>query len=269
MLYFLRCPYENLNVATAGYWFKGTVYLCPVMQANTRIGLLGYGKMGKAIDALAEQHGCTVAWRVGREGATLQQLQSVEAVIEFSNPHSGFENVMQCLRGGVPVVSGTTGWQAQLPEARAFALENDGALLWASNFSVGVNLFFALNRHLARLMQPHAQYAASITETHHIHKLDAPSGTAVTIGEGILETADRYEAWTMDTPTPMDQIPIVALREGEVPGTHTVHWQSAIDSIEITHTAHNRTGFAAGALLAARWLAGRKGVFSMADVLGI
>ncbi len=238
------------------------------MQQDIRIGLWGYGKMGKAIDALAEQHGCKVVWRVGREGATPEQLRSVEAVIEFSRPESGFDNVMQCLRASVPVVSGTTGWQHALPQAQSFARANGGSLLWASNFSVGVNLFFALNRRLAQLMQPHVQYAASITEIHHIHKLDAPSGTAVTIADGITDEAQRYTGWTMDAPQP-NEIQINAIREGEVPGMHTVHWQSAIDSIEMTHTAHNRTGFAAGALLAARWLAERKGVYGMADVLGL
>ena len=241
------------------------------MQHFTKIGLLGYGKMGQTIDGLAEQHQCTIVWRIDRDDhdqRTPERLREADVVIEFSRPESGFDNVMLCLQAGVPVVSGTTGWQAQLPEARAFAEQHGGALLWASNFSVGVNLFFALNKYLARLMQGQEAYQANLTEIHHIHKLDAPSGTAVTIAEGIMADAPRYQHWTMDAPT-ADQLPITAIREGEVPGTHTVEWNSPVDSIRITHEAHSRTGFAVGALVAARWIKGKTGVFNMNDVLGL
>ena len=240
------------------------------MEKKLKIGLLGYGKMGQAIDALAEQHGCTVVWRIGRSSLdTLSRssLQQADVVIEFTQPNAGFQNTMLCLEAGIPVVSGTTGWQDQLPTAAAFAHQNNGALLWASNFSIGVNLFFALNQYLARLMSGQDAYKAALTEIHHIHKLDAPSGTAVTIAEGIIQEHQRYNDWTMDSAQAAHELPIVAVREGEVPGTHTVEWTSPVDTIRITHEAHSRTGFAIGALLAAQWLHNKTGVFSMQDVV--
>ena len=238
---------------------------------NIKIGLLGYGKMGKAIEALAEAQGCTVVWKFGRDAQdalTHARLREADVVIEFSRPESGFENVLLCLEAGVPVVSGTTGWQEQLPVAKAAALEQEGALLWASNFSVGVNLFFALNTFLAKLMQGQPQYKANLTEIHHIHKLDAPSGTAVTLAEGIINTKGQYDHWSMENPT-ANELPITAVREGEVPGTHIIQWESGFDTITIEHKAHTRTGFAIGALVAAKWLVGKKGVFEMKDVLDI
>jgi 4-hydroxy-tetrahydrodipicolinate reductase len=237
---------------------------------NTKIGLLGYGKMGKAIETLAEAQGCTVVWKFGRDAQqalTHARLREADVVIEFSRPESGFENVLLCLEAGVPVVSGTTGWQEQLPAAKAAALEKEGALLWASNFSVGVNLFFALNTFLAKLMQGQPQYKANLTEIHHIHKLDAPSGTAVTLAEGIIEAKGQYDHWSMENPN-ANELPITAVREGEVPGTHIIQWESGFDTITIEHKAHTRTGFAIGALVAAKWLVGKKGVFEMKDVLG-
>jgi 4-hydroxy-tetrahydrodipicolinate reductase len=237
------------------------------------IGLLGYGKMGKTIDQLAAEQGLNVVWRVDKDNysdlPTL--LPQASVVIEFSRPDAAFDNIMQCLRAGVPVVCGTTGWLEYLPEARQYALDNGGALLWSSNFSVGVNLFFALNRYLTTLMSRHPDYAPTLTETHHIHKLDAPSGTAVTLAQDITALTNR-QGWVLteegQTP-PTDAVPIKAVREGEVPGTHEIVWQSSVDTISIEHKAHSRTGFASGALLAAQWIIGKKGVFDMKDVLGI
>lgn len=234
-----------------------------------KIGLFGYGKMGKAIEALAQQQGVEVAWRVNRENAndlSDADLREVDTVIEFSSPEAAFENVMRCLRAGVPVVSGTTGWLDKMPFAEQYCRENNGAMLWASNFSVGVNLFFALNRKLAELMAKWPEYSASITETHHIHKKDAPSGTAITLANDLITSSGRYSKWALGT-TPPGSLPIEAIRENEVPGTHLVCWQSAVDEISIEHRAHNRNGFALGALLAARWIVGKKGVFRMSDVL--
>lgn len=235
-----------------------------------KVGLLGYGKMGKAIDQIAQEHGIEICWRIGSgqlHERTPQRLQEAEVIIEFSTPEAGFENVRLCLEAGVPVVSGTTGWQANLENAHALCVEKNGAMLWASNFSIGVNLFFALNEYLARLMQARPEYQAKLTEIHHIHKLDAPSGTAVSLAEGILKEKNRYENWALGTTAVVPTLPIEALRVGEVPGTHLVQWNSSIDEITIEHKAHSRMGFAVGAITAAKWMVGKKGVFTMKDVL--
>jgi 4-hydroxy-tetrahydrodipicolinate reductase len=237
------------------------------------IGLLGYGKMGKAIEQIAQTKGIDIAWRVTRENrATLDtdMLRRADVAIEFSRPEAAYENVMLCLRAGVPVVSGTTGWNEHLAEAREFCLEHKGALLWASNFSVGVNLFFALNCYLARLMEPRPEYAPALTEIHHIHKLDAPSGTALTLVNELISHNNRANGWVLSPEPPgAGDVPITAIREGEVPGTHVVSWASEVDEITIEHKAHSRAGFAGGAVLAARWLKGKTGCFTMADVLGL
>jgi 4-hydroxy-tetrahydrodipicolinate reductase len=235
------------------------------------IGLLGYGKMGKAIEQIALSEGLSIAFRAGSaepRRLNADYLRQADVVIEFTRPEAAFEQVCACLEAGVPVVSGTTGWKAQLPEAEALCRARNGALLWSSNFSVGVNLFFALNRHLARLMAPRHEYQPQLSETHHIHKLDAPSGTAITLLEGILQETPRFDGWSL-TPTSERDIPVQAIREGEVPGTHLVRWHSAIDEISIEHKAHSRQGFAAGALLTARWIHGKTGVFQMHNVLDI
>lgn len=238
-----------------------------------QIGLLGYGKMGKAIEALAKPQGVDIAWKItqaNRHQLNTDLLRNADVVIEFTRPEAAFRNVMACLEAGVPVVSGTTGWLEQLADAENWCRKHQGALLWASNFSVGVNLFFALNRYLARLMNTRPEYNPAITETHHIHKLDAPSGTAVTLTNDILQQLDRKKNWRLHpTPPATDEIPVTAIRENEVPGTHRICWQSPIDEITIEHKAFSRTGFASGALLAAQWLVGKTGVFSMEDVLGL
>lgn len=238
-----------------------------------KLGIFGYGKMGKAIEQIAERQGIEIVWRIRRDDLTTltpDLLRQADVAIEFTQPAVAFENVMHCLRAGVPVVSGTTGWLERLPEAQQFCLEQKGAMLWASNFSVGVNLFFALNRQLAQLMAARPEYAASLIETHHIHKLDAPSGTALTLANELIANAGRYDSWSLlPEETAPGQIPITAIREGEVPGTHLVRWQSAVDEISIEHKAHSRAGFAAGAVLAAQWLVDKQGVFGMADVLGL
>ena len=236
-----------------------------------KIGLFGYGKMGKAIERIAEAQGHQIAWRITRANCaefTPAKLREAEVAIEFTRPESAFANVMACLEAGVPVVCGTTGWAAQLPDAQAFCQQNErAALLWASNFSIGVNLFFALNRSLARLMNTRPEYEPSMTEIHHIHKLDAPSGTAITLAEGILSEVARKKNWSLAPESATETIQIEAVREGEVPGTHTVRWQSGVDEISIEHRAFSRDGFATGAVLAAVWLAGRHGFFTMQDVL--
>lgn len=262
-----------------------------------KIGLLGYGKMGRAIESLLSEQNhalmtndepavakalagemtndemTTIAWRIDHENrstATPEMLRQADVVIEFTRPEAAFENVMLCLQNGLPVVSGTTGWLEKLPEAQEFCKKNNGALLWASNFSVGVNLFFALNTYLSKLMNERPEYAPAVAEIHHIHKLDAPSGTAVTLVNEIIERVRRTSGWKLaPVPAKEGEIPVTAIREGEVPGTHVVKWQSAIDEIVIEHRAHSRAGFANGAILAAQWIAGKRGVFTMKDVLGL
>ncbi len=238
-----------------------------------KIGLFGYGKMGHAIESLAPEHGIEIAWRIDHENrtdTTPELLQQADVAIEFTRPEAAFENVMDCLRANIPVVSGTTGWLHQLPEAEDFCKKNDGALLWTSNFSVGVNLFFALNAYLSKLMNERTEYAAAVTEIHHIHKLDAPSGTALTLINEIMERVGRTSGWVLTPNLPQPgEIPVMAIREGEVPGTHIVKWESPVDEITIEHRAHSRMGFANGAILAAKWLSGKKGVFGMKDVLSL
>lgn len=238
-----------------------------------KIGLLGYGKMGKAIEQIAENQAVEFIWRISRENAhtlTPELLKSADVVIEFSRPEIAFQHVMACLEAGVPVVSGTTGWAAELPKAQQYCIAQNGALLWASNFSIGVNLFFALNRYLSRLMSSVAQYQPSITEIHHIHKLDAPSGTAITLAHDICDQSGRFSSFHLEgSGSPAGSIPITAIREGEVPGTHIIQWKGPVDEINIEHVAHSRAGFAWGALTAAMWIKGKQGVFTMNDVLNI
>lgn len=238
-----------------------------------KIGLLGYGKMGQAIEQVAKEQGLDIAWRITRQNRaslTPDTLQQADVVIEFSRPEAAFDNVMACLNAGVPVVSGTTGWLEQLADAEAWCKQHNGALLWASNFSIGVNLFFALNRILARLMNEHPDYTPALTEMHHIHKLDAPSGTALTLVQDVLALVNRKHGWTLyPTPPGPDDIPITAIRENEIPGTHSIRWSSVVDEITLEHRAHSREGFARGAVLAARWIMGKQGIFRMNDVLSL
>lgn len=238
-----------------------------------QIGLFGYGKMGKAIEKIAYRENMEIAWRITRENRDAidpQLLRQADVAIEFTRPEAAFDNVMLCLQAGIPVVSGTTGWLEKLADAETWCAANRGALLWASNFSVGVNLFFALNRYLARLLDQHPNYQPALTEIHHIHKIDAPSGTALSLVQDMLAILHRKNNWALHPAPPgPEDVPVTAIREDEVPGTHIVRWESAIDSITIEHQAHSRAGFAAGALLAAQWLRDKTGVFRMADVLGL
>ncbi len=225
-----------------------------------KIGLFGYGKMGATIAKLALRDGHEIVWRINRENRaefTPERLREADVAIEFSRPEAAFVNVRDCLLAGLPVVCGTTGWLADLSEARQICLAQNGALFWASNFSVGVNLFFLLNQKLANLMANQPDFRPKMTEIHHIHKLDAPSGTAVTLAEDLILNSKRMGKWILSGAKAAQNLPentlkIESIREGEVPGTHIVRWESAVDSIEIMHVAHSREGFAAGAILAAR-----------------
>lgn len=231
-----------------------------------KIALFGYGKMGRMIEQLAEERGHQIVARVNSSDPS-PDFESMDVAIDFSTPEAAFENISQCLRNKVPVICGTTGWLDRYEEVTHICKEESSAFIYASNFSLGVNLFFALNEKLAHLMQKAPGYKAAIEEIHHVHKLDAPSGTAITLAEGVLEHSD-YKNWTLSSA--MDgELPIQAKRKGEVPGTHTVSYHSEIDSIEIRHTAHNREGFALGAITAAEWIQGKEGVFTMKDVLAL
>lgn len=231
-----------------------------------KIALVGYGKMGKIIDEISQKRGHEIVARLS-ETPTLENLNHPDVVIEFSNPEVAFENIKTCLENNIPVICGTTGWLERKPEIEKIAVENNTAFLYGSNFSLGVNLFFALNENLAKMMNKFSEYNCQLEEIHHIHKLDAPSGTAISLAEGIISNSE-FEAWKLDE-TKGKELGIFAIRENEVPGTHSVFYRSEVDEIEIKHTAYNRNGFALGAVIAAEWIADKKGVFGMKDVLGL
>ncbi|MDQ1097137.1 MULTISPECIES: 4-hydroxy-tetrahydrodipicolinate reductase [Chryseobacterium] len=232
-----------------------------------KIALVGYGKMGKIIDGIATQRGHEVVARL-KETPTAENLNNPDVVIEFSLPEAAFKNIKACLENKVPVVCGTTGWLEKRKEIEDLAVQNDTAFLYGSNFSLGVNLFFALNEKLAGLMKNRDEYACQLEEIHHIHKKDAPSGTAISIAEGIIQHHPKFDAWKLEE-TQDNQLGIFAIREDEVPGTHSVFYRSEVDEIEIKHTAFNRNGFALGAVIAAEWIRDKKGNFGMKDVLGL
>lgn len=231
-----------------------------------KIALVGYGKMGKIIDEISQSRGHEIVARL-RETPTTENLNHPDVVIEFSNPEVAFENIKTCLENRIPVICGTTGWLDKKPEIEKIALENETAFLYGSNFSLGVNLFFALNENLAKMMNKFSEYNCQLEEIHHIHKLDAPSGTAISLAEGIINNSN-FEAWKLDE-TKEKELGIFAIREDEVPGTHSVFYRSEVDEIEIKHTAYNRNGFALGAVIAAEWIVDKKGIFAMKDVLGL
>jgi 4-hydroxy-tetrahydrodipicolinate reductase len=236
-----------------------------------KIALLGYGKMGKAIEEIAVSRGHRIVLKVSNENLednTIGKISQADVAIEFTGPDSAFGNIIRCLDAGVPVVSGSTGWLSRLEEAKQYCRQKNGSMLYASNFSVGVNIFFEVNKRLAALMAPHPEYDVQITEIHHTAKKDAPSGTAITLAEQILEKVNRKKAWVNHFSNEESELEILSERTDPAPGTHTIEYRSAIDTITITHTAHNRRGFATGAVLAAEFLAGKKGIYQMADVLG-
>jgi 4-hydroxy-tetrahydrodipicolinate reductase len=236
-----------------------------------KIALIGYGKMGQAIEQIALNKGHEIVLKIDVNNAhelTKENLQKADVAIEFTGPHSAFQKVMHCINWGVPVVCGSTGWLEKLQEVEDTCRQKNGAFIYASNFSIGVNLFFELNKFLARLMNKHSEYNVSLTEIHHTQKKDAPSGTAITLAEQIMQEITAKKKW-VNTPTQQpNELSIISERIDPAPGTHKVLYQSPIDDIEIIHTAHNRIGFAGGAVLAAEFLKDKKGIFTMKDVLG-
>ncbi|MGJ8684274.1 MAG: 4-hydroxy-tetrahydrodipicolinate reductase [Nonlabens sp.] len=232
-----------------------------------KIALLGYGKMGHTIERLALERGHDVVTRIGRNDS-INDIQKADVVIEFTSPDSAVSNIKLCADMGLPIVCGTTGWSEELQEVTDYVNAKKGTLVHASNFSLGVNIFFELNRKLAAMMAPHDDYRISMEEIHHTQKKDAPSGTAVTLAQGIIESTSLKE-WHLGTDDESDSLPIDAQRIDDVKGTHSVYYSSAIDDIEIKHTAHSRDGFAIGAVIAAEWITKRKGIFTMKDVLNL
>lgn len=235
--------------------------------------LLGYGKMGQAIETIATVRGHTIVCKVGIENLedrTAANVRKADVAIEFSSPASAVDNLRLCLDAGVPVVCGSTGWLEQYKEVRSYCLQKNGGLLYASNFSIGVNIFFALNKKLAAFMKDQPSYSPELKEIHHTTKLDSPSGTAITLAEQVLEALPGKKRWVNHPSSDPSELAIISERVDPAPGTHIVNYHSEIDDICITHTAHSRKGFATGAVLAAEFLnVHRTGVFGMQDVLGI
>ncbi len=237
-----------------------------------KIALIGYGKMGKAIEAIAVEKGHTIALKLdihNPEDFTAEKLQQCDVAIEFTSPHSAVQNLTKCLEAGIPVVCGSTGWLAEWNTIETLCNQKNGALVYASNYSIGVNLFFELNTYLAKLMSKHTDYNVMLEEIHHTEKKDAPSGTAITLAEQVLQHITQKKNWVNHISDNVDELEIISERIDPAPGTHTIKYQSAIDDIEITHTAHNRMGFAGGAVLAAEFIADKKGIYNMKQVLGL
>lgn len=237
-----------------------------------RIALIGYGKMGQAIEKIAVDKGHEIVLKIDISNPgdfNRDNLAKADVAIEFTGPHSAFENVIRCIDSGIPVVSGSTGWLDKWEEVKKYCFEKDGTLVYASNYSIGVNLFFELNTYLAKLMDGHTSYDVMMEEIHHTQKKDAPSGTAITLAEQIMANMRTKKQWVNDAELQPGDLLITSKRIDPAPGTHKVTYRSPVDDIEIIHTAHNRTGFGAGAVMAAEFTAGRKGVFGMKEVLGL
>lgn len=232
-----------------------------------KIALLGYGRMGKEIEKIAVSRGHEIV--IKKDQGDVVDITLADVAIDFSVPTSAFDNISLCLQNAVPVVSGTTGWLEKYEDAVELCNQNKGGFIYASNFSLGVNIFFEINKRLAKMMDQVSDYTTAIEEIHHTKKLDAPSGTAITLAEGIIDNCKKSE-WELDGDVNNESIiPITAKRIPDVPGTHTISYDSLVDRIEIKHTAHSRKGFALGAVIAAEWIIGKSGVFSMKDVLNI
>jgi 4-hydroxy-tetrahydrodipicolinate reductase len=237
-----------------------------------RIAIIGYGKMGKMIEEIAIQRNHSVVLKVNidnTEDFTKENISKADVAIEFTGPSSAFENVKQCIEFGVPVVSGSTGWNEKITEIKKLTIEKEGSFLHTSNFSIGVNIFFEINKKLAELMSRQPDYDVSMVEVHHTQKLDAPSGTAVTLAEQILGKLNSKTKWVNQPTSNKYELPIISERIDPAPGIHKVKYSSEIDEIEIIHSAHNRKGFALGAVMAAEFISNKKGVFSMDQVLGL
>ena len=232
-----------------------------------KIALFGYGKMGKEIEQIALQRGHEIVLKI--KGTEEYDISKVDIAIDFSVPNAALSNIVSCFKNNVPVISGTTGWLDDFDKAIDVCKENNGSFIYASNFSIGVNIFFELNKQLAKMMNSQKEYSINVEEIHHTKKLDTPSGTAITLAEGIINNTSKRDWQLKETQVNAGTIPIEAKRILDVPGTHIISYESQIDSIEIKHTAHNRKGFALGAIIAAEWLNNKIGIYTMKDVLNI
>jgi len=235
-----------------------------------KIALIGYGKMGKTIERIALERGHQIVSVIDVDNLDdfdSEAFKSADVAIEFTIPNVALNNYRRAFASGVAVVSGTTGWAEELPQLKKEIEEGDKTLFWSSNFSLGVNIFMAVNKYLAKIMNSFPNYNVEMTEVHHTQKLDAPSGTAITLAEGILENLDRKTVWTKETETNPTEMAIKSIRDGQVPGIHTIRYESEVDSIEITHDAKSREGFALGAVVAAEFTCGKKGLLGMSDLL--
>jgi len=232
-----------------------------------KIVLIGYGKMGKTIEKIAQSRGHEIVGKIDVGDDLAMFDKRVDAAIEFTQPEAAVHNLKACFEKEIPVVCGTTGWLQHLDEIEILCQEKNGTLLYSSNFSLGVNLFFKLNEYLSKLMDRYSQYEVSIDETHHTQKKDAPSGTAITLAQGVMKNLKRKKEWSLGATENPHSLVINSFRIDPAPGTHVVKYSSEVDDIEITHTAHSREGFALGAVLVAEWLAGKKGIYTMDDFL--
>ncbi|MDD4198354.1 MAG: 4-hydroxy-tetrahydrodipicolinate reductase [Paludibacter sp.] len=235
-----------------------------------KIALIGYGKMGKIIERIARERGHEIVSIIDIDNVAdfqSEAFKSADVAIEFTVPHVALDNIHRAFASGVPIVCGTTGWTEHLPEVKQEIAAKGYTLFWSSNFSIGVNIFMAVNKYLAKLMNKFPAYNVEMTEVHHAQKLDAPSGTAITLAEGILENLERKTSWSKEVESTSESMAIKSIREGQVPGIHTIVYDSEVDSITITHDAKSREGFALGAVIAAEFTAGKKGFFSMRDLL--
>lgn len=229
--------------------------------------LLGYGKMGKIIERIAQERGHTISARIDVDNQHEFETIKGDVAIEFSHPDAAFENIKKVLLKNIPVVCGTTGWLDKRAEIETLCKKQNGAFFYASNYSLGVNIFFKLNEYLAKILNKFSEYDVVMEEIHHTEKKDAPSGTAITLAEGVLKYIDRKKGWVNNPSEKAEELSIASLRIGQVPGTHTIKYTSAVDDIEIKHTAHSREGFAKGAVMVAEWIKDKKGVLSMDDYL--
>jgi 4-hydroxy-tetrahydrodipicolinate reductase len=237
-----------------------------------KIALIGYGKMGKTVEAMGLQQGHTFPLIIdvdNKDDLNPEKVNGIDVAIEFSLPSAAPGNILECIRLGLPVVSGTTGWNDRLGEITGYCREKGGALFHASNFSIGVNIFFSVNRQLAKMMKNFSGYTVTMEEVHHVHKLDAPSGTAIILAQQIIEEQDRLKGWSREEDGDPAVLHIRSVREGEVKGRHTIRYISSLDTISLEHDAKSRDAFAAGALMAAAFLRGRTGIYSMADLLNV
>ena len=235
-----------------------------------KVAILGYGKMGQIIEKIALERGHNILLKINQHNIdelNIENLKKADVVIDFSTPESAKTNIILSIDANKPIISGTTGWLDDYKEVKDYCIKNNGTFLYASNFSLGVNLFFELNKNLAKLMKKHLHYQINLTEIHHSEKLDAPSGTAISLAEQIISESDIKNKWTINSENSDEELKIDAQRKGNITGTHSVNYKSKTDSISIIHEAHSRNGFALGAIIAAEWIMSKKGVFSMHDVL--